>query len=113
MTGIFDNVNKLLGTIKPTVGPPIFLFREIKSTGKNEIIFGKYDESLFLGIPGGRGVHIGYKMGAVTSNKLMKSDETKAYFGKFPDDLYAGMHLIFNYTNIFEYQYVVDAKAPL
>ena len=43
----------------------------------------------------------------------MKSDETKAYFGEFPADLCAGKHLIFIYTNIIEYQYVGDAKAPL
>ena len=66
----------------------------------------------FTGIPDERGVHIGYKMGTATSNKLMKSDETKAYFGEFPD-LCTGKHLIFIYTNIFEYQYVGDAKATL
>ena len=124
MTGNFDNVNQLLGTIKRTVGFPNFSFREIKSTGKYEIIFGKYEgitfpsEEIasivgFTGIPDGRGVHIGYKMGTITSNKLMKSDETKAYFGEFPADLCAGKHLIFIYTNIIEYQYVGDAKAPL
>ena len=64
-------------------------------------------------MPDGRGVQIGYKMGTATSNKLMKSDETKAYFGEFPADLCAGKHLIFIYTNIIEYQYVGDAKAPL
>ena len=70
MTGNFDNVNKLLGTIKRTVGLPNFSFREIKSTGKYEIIFGKYEgitspsEEVpsivgFTGIPDGRGVYIG------------------------------------------------------
>ena len=124
MTGNFGNLNQLLGTIKRTVGPPSFSFREIKSTGKNQIIFGKYEgitfpsEEIpsivgFAGIPDGRDVHIGYKMSTVTSNKLMKSDETKAYFGKFPAGLCAGKHLIFIYTNIFEYQYVGDAKATL
>ena len=67
----------------------------------------------FTEIPDGRGVHIGYKMGTVTSNKSMKSDETKAYFGEFPADLCAGKHLIFIYANIIGYQYVGDAKAPL
>ena len=124
MTGNFDNVNQLLGTIKQTFGLPNFSFREIKCTGKYEIIFGKYkgitfhSEEIpsivgFTGIPDGRSVHIGYKMGTVTSNKLMKSDETKAYFGEFSADLCAGEHLIFIYTNIIEYQYVSDAKAPL
>ena len=124
MTGNFDNINQLLGAIKRTVGLPNFSFREIKSTGKYEIIFGKYEgitfpsEEIpsivgFTGIPDGRGVHIGYKMDSVTSNRLMKSDETKAYFGEFPADLCAGKHLIFIYTNIIEYQYVGDAKAPL
>ena len=72
-TGNFDNVNQLRGTIKRTVGLPNFSFREVKSTGKYEMGF--------TGIPDGRGVHIGYKMDSVTSNRLMKSDETKAYFG--------------------------------
>ena len=58
----------------------------------------------FKGIPDGRRVHIGYKMGTVTSNKLMKSDETKAYFAEFPADLCAGIHLIFIYIKIIEYQ---------
>ena len=98
MTGNFDNVNQFLGTIKRTVGILNFSFREIKSTGKKEKIFGKYEvitfpseEILsivgFTGIPDGRGVHIGYKMGTATSNKLMKSDETKGYFREFPADL--------------------------
>ena len=87
MTGNFDNVNQLLLTIKRTVGLPNFSFREIKSTGKYEIIFGKYEgitfpsEEIpstvgFTGIPDGRRVPIGYKMGTFTSNKLRKSDET-------------------------------------
>ena len=33
----------------------------------------------FTGIPDKHGVHIGYKMNTATSNKLMKSDETKAF----------------------------------
>ena len=41
----------------------------------------------FLGIPDGSGLHIGYKMKNATSNKLMKSDETALYYGKFPVDL--------------------------
>ena len=41
MAGNFDNVNQLLGTIKRRFGLPNFSFREIKSTGKYEIIFGK------------------------------------------------------------------------
>ena len=123
MTGNFESVNQLLGTLKRKVGLPNFLFREIKSTEKYEISFGNYEgitfpsEEIpsivgFTGIPDGRGVHIGYKMGTVTSNKLMKSDETKAYFGEFPADLCAGKHLIFIYTNIIEYQFVGDPKAP-
>ena len=43
----------------------------------------------------------------------MKSDETRAYYCEFPADLCAGKHLIFTYTNIIEYQYVGDVKAPL
>ena len=45
--------------------------------------------------------------------KLMKKDDTKAFMSAFPADLCAGNYLIFNYTNIIEYQYVVDAKATL
>ena len=65
------------------------------------------------GVPDGRDVHIGYKMGTVTSNKLMKSDKTKPNFGKVPADLCAGKHLIFIDTTIIEYQYVGDEKTPL
>ena len=43
----------------------------------------------------------------------MKSDETAAYYGEIPVDLCSGKHLIFIYTNIIEYQYVGDTKAPL
>ena len=66
----------------------------------------------FEGVPDGNGIHIGYKMNT-TADKLMKSDDTKAYYGELPADLLAGKHLIFVYANIIEYQYVDDAKAPL
>ena len=64
------------------------------------------------GIPNGNGFYIGYEMNP-NENSLMKSDETKAYYGEFPADLCAGKLLIFIYTNIIEYQYVGDTKAPL
>ena len=67
----------------------------------------------FTGILDGRGVHIGYKMGTVTSYIKMNSDETKAYFGELSADLCAGKHLTFIYKNIIQYQYVGDAKSPL
>ena len=57
-------------------------------------------------------MHIGYKMNP-TANLIMKSDDTRAYYGEFPADLCAGKHLVFIYTNIIEYQYVGDVKAPL
>ena len=41
----------------------------------------------FTGIPDKHAVHIGYKMSTATSNKLMKSDESKAYYGESPADL--------------------------
>ena len=118
MTGNLDTVAQLLFTIKRTVGLPSFLFREIKSTGKYEILFGKnvgitfHSEEIFsivgfTGLPDKHDVHIGYKMNTV------KSDETKAYYGEFPDDLCLEKLLIFIYTNIIEYQYVGDARAPL
>ena len=124
MAGTYDTVAQLLATIKRTVGLPNFSFREIKSSGKYEIIFGKYEgitfpsEEIpsiigFRGIPDGYGIHIGYKMIPTTANRLMKNDDTKAYYGDFPADLCAGKHFIFNYTNIIKYQYVGDAKAPL
>ena len=116
-TGNFDTVAILLFHIKRTVGLPNFSFCEIKSTGKYEKVFGKNegitfpsDEILefsivgFTGVPDKPGAHIGYKMSTATSNKLMKSDETKAYYGESPAK--------FNYTNIIEYQFVGDAKAP-
>ena len=123
MPGTFDTVAQLLATIKRTVGLPNFSFREIKSSGKYEVLLGKYEgitfpsEEIpsiigFEGIPDGNGIHIGYKMNP-NENRLMKSDDTKAYYGEFPADLCAGKHLIFIYTNIIEYQYVGDTKAHL
>ena len=66
----------------------------------------------FEDIPDGNRIHIGYKMNP-NENRVMKSDETKAYYGEFPADICAGRHLIFIYTNIIEYQYVGDTKALL
>ena len=123
MPGTIDTVAQLLTTLKRTVGLPHFSFREIKSSGEYEFLLGKYEgitfpsEEIpsiigFEGIPDGNGIHIGYKMNP-NENRLMKNDETKAYYGEFPADLCAGKHLIFIYTNIIEYQYVGDTKAPL
>ena len=123
MPGTFDTVPQLLATIKRTVGLPNFSFREIKSSGKFEIVFGEYEGIAFpsdeipsiigfKGVPDGRGTHIGYKMDA-TANKLMKRADNKAFMGDFPADLCAGKDLIFIFTKIIEYQYVGDAKAPL
>ena len=114
MSGNFETVAQLLFTIKRTFGLPKFSFREIKSTGKYEILFGKNEgitfpsEEIpcivgFTGIPDKHGLHIVYKMNTATSNKLRKSDETKAYYGDFPADLCKVKHLIFIYTNIIEY----------
>ena len=41
MPGTFDTVAQLLATIKRTVGLPHFSFREIKKSGKYEILLGK------------------------------------------------------------------------
>ena len=122
MPGTFDAVAQLLATIKRTVGLPNFSFREIKSSGKYEVLLGKYEgitfpsEEIpsiigFESIPDGNGNHIGYKMNP-NENRLMKSDDTKAYYEEFPADLCAGKHLIFIYTNIIEYHYVGDTEAP-
>ena len=124
ITGTYDTVAHFLATVKRTVGLPIFSFQKIKSSGNYAIIFGKYEGNTFLSleilsiigfkrIPDVNGIHIGYKMIPTTANRLMKNDDTKAYYGDFPADLCAGKHLIFIYTNIIEYQYVGDAKAPL
>ena len=113
MTGNFDNVDWVLSGEQ--------LDYPILSTGKNEIIFGKYEGIIFLseeiarivgftGIPDELDVDIGYKRGTVTSNKLMKSDETQKHTLEIS---LLGKHLTFIYTNIIEYQYVRDAKAPL
>ena len=121
--GSFDTVPQLLANIKRTVALPKCSFREIKISGKIEIVFGKYEGTTFPsdeipsiigfnGVPDGRGTHIGYKMDTI-ANKLMQKDDIKAFMGDFPADLCAGKHLIFIYTNSFEYQYVADAKAPL
>ena len=72
MTGNFDTVAQLLFTIKRTAGLPNFSFREIKITGKYEILFGKNEgitfrkEEIpsirgFIGIPDKHGVHIATK----------------------------------------------------
>ena len=121
--GTFDNVNQFLALIKPTAGLPHFSFREIRNSGKNEILFGRHEGITFIsreipsilgfeGVRDGNGIHIGYKM-STTADKLMKTDETEAYYGKLPADLLAGKHLIYVYAKIIEYQYVGDAKAPL
>ena len=123
MPGTFDTVAQLLATIKRTVGLPNFSFRELKSSGKYEFLFGKYEGITFpseefpsiigfKGIPDSNGIYIGYKK-IPNANSFMKSDHTKAYYGEFPADLRAGKHLIFIYTNIIEYQYVGDTKVPL
>ena len=98
MRGNYNSVVDIITTIKRTVGLPNFSFREIKKTGKFEIWMGKIEGIVFpskeisciigcSGIPDGSGVHIGYKMKNVTSNRLMKSDEAAAYYGEFPVDL--------------------------
>ena len=68
----------------------------------------------FKGIQDGSGTHIGCKMLEYSENLLMKDDdETKAYVAHYPFDILAGKQLIFVYTDIIEYQYVGDTKAPL
>ena len=47
MPGTLDTVPQLLATIKRTVGLPNFLFREVKSSGKFENVFGKYEGITF------------------------------------------------------------------
>ena len=85
--------------------------------GKNGgIIFPSKENPSIIGfwsISDGYGVHMGYKMKSSTSNRLMKSNETAAHYGEFPVDLCSRNNLIFIYTNIIEYQYVGDTKAPL
>ena len=94
MTVNFDTVAQLVFTIKRTVALPNFSFREIKSSGKYEILFVKNEgitfpnEEIpsivpFTGIPDRHGVNIGYKMNTARSNELMKSDEMKAFYGEF------------------------------
>ena len=93
MPGTFDTVAQLLATIKRTVGLPHFSFREIKSSGKNEILIGKYkgitfpSEEIpsiigFEGIPDGNGIHIGYKLNP-NENRLIKVMRQKNIMGKF------------------------------
>ena len=123
MPGTFVTVPQLLATIKRTVGLPKFAFREIKSSGKFEIIFGKNegiafpnDEAPsiidFKGGPDRPGTHIAYKMDTV-AKKLIQKHDAKDFMGDFSADLCAGKHLIFIYINIIEHQYVGDAKAPI
>ena len=42
-----DTVAQFLATIKRTIGLPHFSFRELKSSGKYEILFGKYEGITF------------------------------------------------------------------
>ena len=114
MPGKFDTMAQLLATVKRKVGLPQFSFRKFKSSGKYETLLGKNEGITFpseeipsiigiKGIPDGNGIHIGYKMNP-NANKLMKYDETEAYYGEFLADLCAGKHPIFIYTNEIEYQ---------
>ena len=48
-----------------------------------------------------------------TANHKLKIDDTKAYYGYLPANLYAGKLLIFFGSNILEHQCGGDAKAPL
>ena len=79
MNGNFGTVAQLLFTIKRKVGLPNFLFREIKSNGKDELLFGKNDWITFPSedipsiagitwIPDKHGAHIVYKINTATSN---------------------------------------------
>ena len=43
----------------------------------------------------------------------MTDEDLEPYKGDYPFDLLAGKQLIFVYTDIVEYQYVGDTKAPL
>ena len=123
MPGTFDTVAQLLATIKRTIGLSHFSFRELKRSGKHEILSGKYEgitfpsEEIpsiirFKGIPDGNGIHIGYKM-IPNANKIMKSDDTIDYYADFSADICAGKHLILIFTNIIEYQNVGGTKSPL
>ena len=53
LPGLCDSVAQLLATFKSTVGLPHFSFREIKSSGKFEILLGKHEGITFPseGIP--------------------------------------------------------------
>ena len=66
MAGKYDTVAQLLDTIKRKVGLLNFSFREIKSSGKYEIIFGKYEGIAFqseeiLSIIGFKGIPDGIR----------------------------------------------------
>ena len=80
--GQFDNASQLLALINRKAGLPRFSFREIKNSGKYEILFGKHERITLLskeirsilgfeGVPDGNGIHIGYKMNT-TADKLGK-----------------------------------------
>ena len=90
MAGTYYTVAQILATIQRKVGLPNFSFREINSSGKYEIIFGKYEGITFpgkqmpsiigfKGVPEGYGNDIGYKMIPKTAKRSMKNDDSKGY----------------------------------
>ena len=89
MPGTFDTLPQFLATIKRTVGLPKFSFREIKNSGKFEIVFGKFEEITFpsdkipsiirfKGVSDGRGSHIGTKR-----TQSQKNDAKRQYQGLY------------------------------
>ena len=61
----------------------------------------------------GFGFHIGYNMLDSFQMLSMSEEDLELYKGDYPFDLLAGKQLIFVYTDIVEYQYAGDTKAPL
>ena len=122
--GSYENVEDLLKNVKESTGLPHFSYQFDKVLGILVLYFGKNEgitfsdkeiQSIlgFEGIPDGSGFHIGYKMLYSFQMLSMTEEDLEPYKGDYPFDLLAGKQLIFVYTDIVEYQYVGDTKAPL
>ena len=108
--------------IKESTGLTYFSYQFDKIAGILVLYFGENEEITFPeipsilgfeGMPDGSGFQLGYKMLDSFQMLSMSEEDLKPYKVGYPFDLLAGKQFIFVYTDIVEYQYVGDTKAPL